>query len=149
MKQIFVGGAFFTTKKEDTDVFPFVVNIIKENIKNAKVIQPTDIEVYRENVKKNNPDILLQNLNKAMVDYDLNLIKTSDLFIADVTNKSIGLGLELGVAWENNVTVELVARTGANISNMVFGAFPYNKVSYYSTLQDLENIIKDILKKYN
>ena len=37
-----------------------------------------------------------------MVDFDLAQIRTADLLFADVTNKSAGVGIELGVAKENN-----------------------------------------------
>ncbi len=148
MEHIFIGGAFFTIDKEDTDIFPFVVNIIKNNLKNVEVIQPTDIEDYREKVEKQNPNITLKELNRAMVDYDLDLVKTSKLMICDVTNKSTGLGIELGIIKQNNVPIELVARTGAKISNMVFGAFPDVNISYYSNTQELEKIILQIIKRF-
>lgn len=148
MEHIFVGGAFFTTKKEDTDVFPFVVKVLENNTKNIKIIQPTDIEDYRKSVEKNNPNISLKDLNKAMVDYDLELIRTSSLMIADITNKSLGLGLELGIIKQNNVPLELVARKGAKISNMIFGAFADCDVYYYDSLEELEKIIIEILKKH-
>ncbi len=149
MEHIFVAGAFFTTSKEDTDIFPFVVKVIKKNTFDIKVIQPIDIENYREKLKKNNPNISLDELNKKMVDYDLNLVATCKYMIADVTNKSLGLGIELGIIKEHNIPLELVARSGSKISNMVFGAFPNSKIQYYSTLQELEKIITEIVKKNN
>ncbi len=148
MEHIFIGGAFFATKKEDTDIFPFIVDIIKENLTNLKVIQPTDIENYRNKIEMQNPTITLQQLNKAMVDYDLEMIRTSKLFLADVTNKSLGLGIELGIAKQNNVATELVAKKDAKISNMVFGAFPDCKIKYYSNLEELKEIILNIIKNY-
>lgn len=149
MEHIFVAGAYFTTSKTDTDIFPFIVNIIKNNTKNIPVYQPTDIEEYRFKIERENPNILLQELNKKMVDYDLDLVAKSKYMIADVTNKSLGLGLELGVVRQFGIPLELIARSGSQISNMLFGAFPNCEVKFYKDKQELEKIILDIIKKYS
>lgn len=148
MANIFIGGAFFTTQKEDTDIFPYIVKIIKDNYKNIDLIQPTDIEDYRKKIQSKSPNITLKDLNKSMVDYDLEMIRSCKLMIADVTNKSTGLGIELGIIKQNNIPIELVARKNAKISNMIFGAFPECNIYYYDTLDELKNIIITIVEKY-
>ena len=79
-----------------------------------------------------------------MVNYDLNFVKEADLLFVNLSNKSFGVGMELGIAKEYNKKVFLVAKQGTQISNMVLGAFPNSKVHYYSNQNELFEIIENI-----
>ena len=56
------------------------------------------------------------------------------ILIVDVSNKSTGLGIELGTIINVNKPIVFVAKHGCQISNMVLGAFPNIKVNYYKDL---------------
>ena len=144
MKNIFLMGAYFTTKKEDIDLYPIIAEFIKNNFKNVNITQPIDIENFRKNYIKQNPQATIENINEAMVNYDLDLIRKSDLLIVDLTNKSTGVGIELGVAKENNKKLIFFAKKDSKISNMVYGAFSNIPVFYYETLQELKNFLLSI-----
>ena len=79
-----------------------------------------------------------------MVDYDLLLVKTAKMLVVDVSNKSTGLGIELGTIVNDNKPLIFVAKEGSKISNMVYGAFPEIEVNFYSNKEDLEKIIENI-----
>ena len=144
MKNIFLMGAYFTTKKEDIDLYPIISDFIKNNLENVTITQPIDIENFRENFIKENPKANLQQINEAMVNYDLDLIKKSDLLIVDLTNKSTGVGIELGVAKENNKKLVFFAKKDSKISNMVYGAFSNIPVFFYENLEELKSYLLTI-----
>ena len=144
MKQIFVMGAYFNTDQQDIDVYSVIAKAFKNKYENAKIIEPIDIENYRQNFIKNNPNASIKEINKQMVNYDLSMVKASDLLFCDVSNKSTGVGIELGIAKENNIKIVFCAKENSSISNMVFGAFPDANIYYYSSIQDIENIINNL-----
>ena len=144
MKNIFIMGAFFNTDQQDIDVYSYIADVFKTTFKNVSITQPIDIENYRNNFIKENPNADINTINKAMVDYDLFKIKKADLLFCDVSNKSTGVGIELGVAKEHNINIVFCAKKNSKISNMVYGAFPDKNVYYYSSLNDLQKYIKTL-----
>ncbi len=138
--KIFVAGAFFLTSEQDTRVYQDIARMLS-SIRGVEVYQPIDIENYRQQYKKAHPKDSKATYDRIMVDYDLKLIKDSDLIIADVSNKSTGLGIELGTAKECGNKIEFIAKKGSQISNMVFGAFPDQEVQYYNDIDDLKKIV--------
>ena len=156
MNHIFVAGAYFTTDKESTDIYPYIANILKERYPSFNVIIPTKIEEYRHNYITQHPKATPSQINRAMVSYDLALVKQSKMLIVDVSNKSTGLGIELGSIMGDNKKLVFIAKNGSKISNMVLGAFDNHPINYYSNLEELKNIILSInleellwLKKQN
>lgn len=144
IKHIFVMGAYFNTDQEDIDAYSYIANVFKNKIKDVKITQPIDIENYRQTYILQNPTANINNINKAMVDFDLLQVKQADLLFCDVSNKSTGVGIELGVAKENNKEIIFVAKKDSQISNMVFGAFSDKTVYYYSSLEDLKKYIESL-----
>lgn len=59
-----------------------------------------------------------------------NKIKNSDIFVVDASEMSIGIGIEAGVAYSNNVPVYVIAKKGAYVSESIKGIsrgfFTYN-----------------------
>lgn len=146
--KIFIGGAFFNTSKKDVNIYSYIAKILKEILPNVTIIEPNTIEFFRKNYEQTHPDISKKDIDKAMVDYDLEQVKSCSLFIADITNKSTGLGLELGILKEHNKKVVFIARSNSEISKMVLGAFYDTEIYYYSSLNDVNNIINEIVEKY-
>lgn len=144
MKNIFIMGAFFNTDQQDIDTYNYISDIFKNSFKDINITQPTDIEDYRNNFIKENPNANINTINKAMVDYDLFKIKQADLLFCDLSNKSTGVGIELGIAKENNINIAFCAKKNSKISNMVYGAFPDKNICFYSNLDDLKNYIKTL-----
>ena len=144
MEHIFVGGAYFMMDNSTIESYKEIAKILGERFNNYTIYTPLDIENFRQNYIKNNPNANKNQIDSAMVEYDLHLVKTSKLFVVDVTNKSLGVGIELGTVKNSQTKVVFVAKFGSQISDMVTGAFPQQKVNFYKDEQQLKNIIKSI-----
>ena len=64
-------------------------------------------------------------------------IKKSDIFIIDASELSIGIGIEAGVAFSNNIPVYLIANKNRYVSNSVKGIA--KKIYFYSSADELRN----------
>lgn len=144
MEHIFVGGAYFMMENSTIENYKEIAKILGEKFNNYKIYTPLDIEKFRQNYIKNNPNANKNQIDSAMVEYDLDLVKTSKLFVVDVTNKSLGVGIELGTVKNSETKVVLVAKFDSPISDMVTGAFPQQKVNFYNDEKQLKNILKSI-----
>lgn len=70
-----------------------------------------------------------------------------DLFIAEVTMPSTGLGIELGWAFDSNVPIVCISKKGNRITNSLKSVT--NEFYKYNTDEELINIINLIIVKYN
>ncbi len=48
-------------------------------------------------------------------------IKSSDIFIIDASEVSIGIGIEAGYAYTNNIPIYVIAQKGSEVSNSIKG----------------------------
>jgi len=48
-------------------------------------------------------------------------IKSSDIFIIDASELSIGIGIEAGYAYSNKIPIYLIAKKGSEVSNSIKG----------------------------
>lgn len=141
MKSIFVLGAYTDTNKQDLEIYTYLSSYLKNRFTDYEIIDPFVIENYRKT--------LTENVDEEMVRYDLNCVKKASLLVADLTNKSTGVGIELGIALEHSKSVILLAKKGSNISNMIKGAFAKNKIFYYEDIDDICNILSKELDNYD
>ncbi len=66
-----------------------------------------------------------------------NEIKSSDIFIIDASELSIGIGIEAGIAYSSGIPVYLIANKNAEISNSIKGIS--EKSCFYSQPDELSN----------
>ena len=144
MEHIFVAGAYFLTDKKDVDCYNVIANLLKQKFPKVNVYTPLDIEKFRTEFIQKNPSVSKREVDKAMVEYDLNLVKNSKLLVVDVSNKSTGVGIELGSVLGKHKNIVFVAKTGSKISDMITGAFWDEEVKYYNFEDDLKQIINNI-----
>lgn len=77
--------------------------------------------------------------------YDTNCVRRCDLFIANVTYPSLGLGVEFGVAVEHRKPIITIAEEKAIVSRFVFG---YNDPYHYSLrYKDIKQASRFVIKK--
>ena len=57
-------------------------------------------------------------------------IKNSDVFVIDASEMSIGIGVEAGVAYSNNIPTYLVAKKGVYVSESIKGIS--KKIFFYN-----------------
>lgn len=77
---------------------------------------------------------------------DIGAVKESDILLAEISNPSHGVGMEIMQAYISNKKIILVARKGSNISFLVRG-IPGSIFVEYKDYEDLEKNLKKILEK--
>ncbi len=139
MTKIFIVGSVTGTTEEQQKKFGIYEKVAQQFYPTAVIDTPQTILDYRDRY-------ILQHLNasereilNAMVNFDLQEIKSSNLIICDATLRSFGVGMELATAKQNNIPVIFFAEKGTNVSNMILGAFAKSPIAYYENYEDLEN----------
>lgn len=74
---------------------------------------------------------------KEVMDIAFSEIKKSDILIAETTEISIGVGIEVGVAYSNNIPIYTIAQKEAYVSNSIKGIS--KKCFFYDVPDDLKN----------
>ena len=146
IKNIFLAGAYTGIDKNKLSIYAELKQFILGIDKNFNVVNVDDVDNYKKDYQVNHPNSSFKDVEIAMVKYDIDFVKNCDLIIANLTNKSIGVGIELGIAFELNKNVLFVAESGSTISNMVLGCFQNNEIHFYKDLVELKNIVKNYLE---
>lgn len=82
-------------------------------------------------------------------EHDTKCVKECDVFLADCTYPSIGLGYELGVAFENNKQIVAIAHSEARVSNIVLSAaHPKFTFLRYTHFDDAIDLILHHIRKH-
>ncbi len=133
IKNIFILGAVTGTESAWIDHFLNLKEIILEFYPNLNVTTPLDIESFCDIQRKKGLEqgqILLK-----MANFDRECVLNADLIICDCTRASTGLGIELGMAYENGKRVVPFAHINAEVSGLVKGFF--GEINRYNTLTDI------------
>ena len=80
--------------------------------------------------------------------WDLKCVRTCDLFVADCTHPAIGLGMEIGIALENNKPILIVAEENAKVTRIVLGInHPKTSLKTYKDHTEVIEFIKEKMKQ--
>lgn len=81
---------------------------------------------------------------KTIYEYDLNCAVSCDIFVADVSYPSLGLGYEIGVCVEAGKPVIGIAKKGQSISRFIQGISKpnYEFIEYEDILDTLPQIVQ-------
>jgi hypothetical protein len=142
--QIFLAGAVSVANDKQLNKYNVYKDILE---KYGKLTVPDDIWAYRENCIKMNPNASKLEIDRMMVEYDLSRVKNSDLVVCDLSMQSTGMGLELGVVYENKNKIIFCYEKGSYISNMITGAFSGYSFIEYLDLIDLKNQLTQLIDK--
>ncbi len=93
-----------------------------------------DIFAFARNVQNYGP---CNFSGKEVMNIAFKKIKSSDIFIIDASEMSIGIGVEAGVAYSNNIPIYLIARKGVYVSESIKGIS--EKQFFYSLPDELSN----------
>lgn len=140
--KIFLGGAVSVASHKQLEKY----NAYKEILSGfGELTVPDDIWDYRQKCIDESPNEKKIEIDKKMVEYDLNLVKNTELMVCDISEQSTGLGIELGIAKENKIDVIFCYQKGSYVSNMLTGAF-FDKVFIeYENIEDLkEKLLKSL-----
>lgn len=84
---------------------------------------------------------------REFYDRTINTITKCNLFIAEVSSPSHGVGMELQMAYDNNIPIIGLAKKGIEISIMVTGMPNLQKMIYYENIPDLLKKLEKELKQ--
>lgn len=98
-----------------------------------------------ENLK--NYEIILPHEHSASSSNTREFYKTIDLFIAEVSKKGTGLGIELGWVYDDNIPIYCIYKSGQKIAGSLKSVT--NKFYEYATPEELLKIFDLILEDYN
>ena len=108
------------------------------------------IEDYAEILDKHvvNPKLKAtgESINQEEIyERDIKWIEKSDIFIAEVTNPSLGVGYEIGYAEKLNKKIICLCENTANLSAMISGN-PNLDLILYSKVDELKKKLADMLE---
>jgi hypothetical protein len=122
--------------REDAGIYSNIISILKEyGIVLTEHIGAVEVENEKA---MSDEEIYLQ---------DINWLCDSDIFIAEVTNPSLGVGYEIGFAEANNKEIICLFRTGKHhrLSAMISGN-PRLQIHYYHSVDDLRGYFQKKLR---
>jgi nucleoside 2-deoxyribosyltransferase len=140
--KIFVSGRLDQTKPENQKIYEKITEICESF--GFEVWLPhrdTRKEMKR---KYSSSEEIVRNL----YNFDLERVLNCNLVIAELTNPSFGVGLELKTCDEAKIDVVALAKEDANVSVTVIGSPAIKKFFRYRDLEELEIKLKGIIEKY-
>ncbi len=85
---------------------------------------------------------------QEVFNFDINCVKKCDLFLAECTYPSTGLGVELGVAFALRKPILAIAQKDAKVSNMVKGMTGKDFSFYqYTNIAEVHGLLKEKAQK--
>lgn len=109
------------------------------------------VEILKNNLRKDFEILdfigLVKGTPQDVYEWDINNVRTCDLFVADCTYPSIGLGMEIGAAIEHNKPTLIVVQEEAKVTRMVLGiTHPKFSLKHYNDHDDVLQFIKEKIK---
>ncbi|MGC8811995.1 MAG: nucleoside 2-deoxyribosyltransferase [Candidatus Aenigmatarchaeota archaeon] len=141
--KVFVSGRLDQSKPENQKTYEIITGICESLGFEVWLPHRDTRKEMKEKFSK------AEEIVKNLYDFDLEKVKNSDLVIAELTNPSFGVGLELRVCHEYNIDVIALAREEANVSVTVIGDPAIKKFFRYRNLEELETKLKKIMEKYS
>ncbi len=126
--------AYFAISYSNRNLFDKEVGSLKKLFKKNGV----ELLVFVDNYNFN------ANQEKEMMKTAFQEIDNSDFLIAEVTTKSIGVGIEIGYAFAKNKPVVYLFKKGSEYSKTAFGCS--NSVIEYRNEYDLIDSMEKLLK---
>ena len=149
MSDVYVAGSLRHTPKEWWEIYEKIADVVKKFGLQVHVPHIDTVNAANRNVE----DIHNKNLDletRARV-YQKNLefIKESKLFIAEVSNPSTGTGIEIGFALKQNKPIICLARKDVDVTSMVLGPAHLGliKVIRYTDENEALNNLEKILSQ--
>lgn len=130
IKKVFISAGFNNTKNIAREI-----NLIKNTLIDLKIDFILFIESYK----------FSEDQEKEMMKNAFLEIDKCDLLIAEVSNKSIGVGIEIGYAKAKKIPVLYLRKKNAEHSTTASGSANYSII--YSSQTDLRRKLKSYIKK--
>lgn len=105
-----------------------------ETIYSALKAQNIETFIFAKNVQNYGPCKMSGN---EVMNLAFDTIKSSDIFIIDASELSIGIGVEAGVAYSNGIPIYLIANKNSYVSESIKGIS--KKVFLYNNPEEIKN----------
>lgn len=132
IKKVFISASFNNTKNIAREI-----NVIKNTLIDLKIDFILFIESYK----------FSEDQEKEMMKNAFLEIDKCDLLIAEVSDKSIGVGIEIGYAKAKKIPVFYLRKKDAEHSTTASGSAIYSII--YSSQTELRRKLKSYIKKVN
>ena len=142
--KLFLAGAVSTATESQLEKYNTYKNILE---KFGSLTFPDKIWEYREKCIREFPEKTKLEIDKLMVDFDLDLVRTCDVMICDISEISTGLGIELGVALEHKKKIMFFYESGSYVSNMITGSFSGSEFIEYQDINTLKQSLLSFMDK--
>jgi hypothetical protein len=142
--KLFLAGAVSTATENQLEKYNTYKTILEEF---GTLTFPDKIWEYREKCIREFPEKSKLEIDKLMVDFDLDLVRNCDVMICDISQISTGLGIELGTMLEQNKKIVFFYETGSYVSNMITGAFSDSEFIEYQNIEDLRQSLLAVMNK--
>ena len=140
--KLFLAGAVSTATESQLEKYNTYKTILEEF---GTLTFPDKIWEYREKCIREFPEKSKLEIDKLMVDFDLDLVRNCDVMICDISQISTGLGIELGTILEQNKKIVFFYETGSYVSNMVTGDFSDSEFIEYQNIEDLKQSLLAVM----
>ncbi len=146
--KVMILGAVHGTTDSDKLIFETYKSAITCKFENAEIVTPNTIFEHKKKFMLSNPSASENEVLADMVNFDLNEVQSADLVLADISLRSTGLGMELISIKNNNKTQKLFlfAKKDCDFSDMIKGAFAFEKIYIYENCAELAEILNELLK---
>ncbi len=121
----FLAIKYYKNNENKTEIVKISNILEKQGISTINMAK--DIEQWGEKKLKTPRELMVSTFSH---------IDNSDILIADVSELSSGVGIEIGYAYSKNKIIIILSKKKANISNTFKGIA--TKIIYYNNLDDLK-----------
>ncbi len=149
MTDVYIAGSLRHTPKEWWKIYEKLADVAKKFGLNVHVPHIDTVDAANMSSEDiHNPNLDLS-VRAKVYNKNLEVIKNSKLIIAEVSNPSIGTGIELGVALQHNKPIICLAKTGADITSMVLGPVNLGMIEMvrYENESEALNKLENVLTK--
>lgn len=130
MKNILITGSVQNSNEESKKIYEDLVNLCLAN--NFNVSSPLDTMLFTGN-------------DKERYQRALSLVESSNFMIAEMSIPSVGQGMELMHAINNNLPILIIAKNNSKISGLIKGSQKVLDILYYDVIDDIKDKITEII----
>ncbi|MDR0978517.1 MAG: hypothetical protein LBL91_01010 [Lachnospiraceae bacterium] len=104
-------------------------------------------EAYSNSISSPLDTMQFKGTNEERYKKAMELLKTAELIIAEMSIPSTGQGMELQEAVNRNIPIIIIAKEGSKISGLLLGTQKIIEMIYYKNKKELEEKLSMSLKK--
>ncbi|NME72244.1 nucleoside 2-deoxyribosyltransferase [Flammeovirga aprica] len=127
MKKAYLGISFSNRKKFEEEVKALEIGLLEQNYELFVFVDQYHFQPHEE---------------KAMMEVAFKEIESSDLFIAELTTKAIGVGIEVGYAFAKEIPIVYLRQKGSEYSTTAGGCAEV--ILEYENAEHLKQSIADL-----